>query len=512
MAGGRTPTGRDAVEWAREGVARGAGEILLTSMDRDGTGDGYELELTRADRSEAVDVPVIASGRRRRAAPPRRGLRGGRRRRRCAPRSSTTALPHRRGQGRAGGGGLPGPALMLERPAARPRAPRSCSPRWRDEPGVYVVGGAVRDALLGRVPRELDLVVEGDAVAVARRAAARVGGTLTVHERFGTATVLARGLRVRPRGRSHGDLRAARRAARRGAGRDASREDLARRDFTINAMAVGLADGAVIEWPGARADLDARRAARPARALVRRRPDADAAAAALRRAAGVRSRTRRPTALIDPERLDTVSGDRLGNELRLLLRRAAEASGASSPDSGSGAALLGEGFHVPPVLPARAAGRARRLLHRGRATCARGWTSSASRRTTASSSPRRRRRRSRCGRRWPARPTREHLARAAPAAARDRRGRRRGGRAGRAPLARRRPPPPPGHHRRRPRRRRAERRRRRRRARARDGRDARRPRARPRGAARGCAGAPMIGSFGFALTTNAFECISPSGP
>ncbi len=59
--GGRTPTGRDAVEWARAGVDRGAGEILLTSMDRDGTEDGYELELTRAV-SAAVDVPVIASG------------------------------------------------------------------------------------------------------------------------------------------------------------------------------------------------------------------------------------------------------------------------------------------------------------------------------------------------------------------------------------------------------------------------------------------------------------------
>ena len=61
VAGGRTPTGRDAIAWAREGVQRGAGEILLTSMDRDGTKDGYELELTRAI-SEAVDVPVIASG------------------------------------------------------------------------------------------------------------------------------------------------------------------------------------------------------------------------------------------------------------------------------------------------------------------------------------------------------------------------------------------------------------------------------------------------------------------
>jgi cyclase len=61
VAGGRTPTGRDAVAWARECVERGAGEILLTSMDRDGTQDGYDLELTRTI-SEAVDVPVIASG------------------------------------------------------------------------------------------------------------------------------------------------------------------------------------------------------------------------------------------------------------------------------------------------------------------------------------------------------------------------------------------------------------------------------------------------------------------
>ncbi len=61
VAGGRTPTGRDVVEWVREGVERGAGEILLTSMDRDGTNAGYDLELTRAV-AEAVDVPVIASG------------------------------------------------------------------------------------------------------------------------------------------------------------------------------------------------------------------------------------------------------------------------------------------------------------------------------------------------------------------------------------------------------------------------------------------------------------------
>jgi cyclase len=59
--GGRTPTGVDAVEWARRVAALGAGEILLTSMDRDGTREGFDLELTRAVTS-AVGVPVIASG------------------------------------------------------------------------------------------------------------------------------------------------------------------------------------------------------------------------------------------------------------------------------------------------------------------------------------------------------------------------------------------------------------------------------------------------------------------
>jgi imidazole glycerol-phosphate synthase subunit HisF len=61
VAGGRTPTDRDALAWAREAVERGAGEILLTSMDRDGTSSGYDLPLTAAV-GEAVSVPVIASG------------------------------------------------------------------------------------------------------------------------------------------------------------------------------------------------------------------------------------------------------------------------------------------------------------------------------------------------------------------------------------------------------------------------------------------------------------------
>jgi len=59
--GGRTPTGRDAVGWAARCAANGAGEILLTSMDRDGTKDGFDLALTR-EVVDAVDVPVVASG------------------------------------------------------------------------------------------------------------------------------------------------------------------------------------------------------------------------------------------------------------------------------------------------------------------------------------------------------------------------------------------------------------------------------------------------------------------
>jgi imidazole glycerol-phosphate synthase subunit HisF len=59
--GGRTPTGRDALAWAEEGATRGAGELLVTSMDADGQKTGYDLDLVRA-MTAAVDLPVIASG------------------------------------------------------------------------------------------------------------------------------------------------------------------------------------------------------------------------------------------------------------------------------------------------------------------------------------------------------------------------------------------------------------------------------------------------------------------
>jgi len=211
------------------------------------------------------------------------------------------------------------------------------------EPGVHVVGGAVRDALRGQVPRELDLVVEGDAVSVARRAAERVGGQVTVHERFGTATVRT--------GDFAFDLAGARRETYERPGALPTvelgatlEEDLARRDFTVNAMAVSLADGRVTTWPGAREDLDA-----GVLRVLHERSFADDPTRMLRLvryAARLEFAAEADTeALIDPALLDTVTGDRAGNELRLALReprRALELLDAY----GLGRALLGERFAV----------------------------------------------------------------------------------------------------------------------------------------------------------------------
>ena len=141
VEGGRRPVGRDAVEWAREGVERGAGEILLTSMDRDGTEDGYELELTRAV-SDAVDVPVIASGGAGYARPPR-----GRRRARAAPtrccarRSSTTARTR---------------CARPRSACARPASPCGCGRRADAPPGSPRARGSRREpAELGAVSTDL---------------------------------------------------------------------------------------------------------------------------------------------------------------------------------------------------------------------------------------------------------------------------------------------------------------------------------------------------------------------
>lgn len=122
---------------------------------------------------------------------------------------------------------------------------------------VYAAGGAVRDLLLGRPLREVDLVVEGDAIALAARVATRAGLRVTSHDRFGTAIIRARGAKV--------DLAMARTETYAGPGRlpDVSPasldEDLGRRDFTINAMALPLtADGGLVDPYGGRDDCERR--------------------------------------------------------------------------------------------------------------------------------------------------------------------------------------------------------------------------------------------------------------
>ncbi len=223
------------------------------------------------------------------------------------------------------------------------------------EPGVWIVGGAVRDLLLGREPRELDLVVEGDAAAVARRAAERLGGDVLVHDRFGTATVRAPGTTF--------DLAGARREtyARPGALPDVQlgatlEEDLARRDLTVNTLALRLADGAQAGWAGAREDLDAGvlRVLHdgsfrddPTRLLRLARYAARLGFAAEPHTAGLAA------AAVAGGALGTVSGERLGAELRLLAREPMPAALRELERGGLGAALL-PGFAVDEPLLARA--------------------------------------------------------------------------------------------------------------------------------------------------------------
>src|SRR5947208_15725938 len=123
------------------------------------------------------------------------------------------------------------------------------------EPG-FLVGGAVRDLLLGRGTVDLDVAIEGDARAVARELAGRLGGEAKEHERFGTATVRAGDLVV--------DLATTRRETYAEPGAlpevepSSIEEDLARRDFTVNAMAMRLPDGEILDPHKGRADLEGR--------------------------------------------------------------------------------------------------------------------------------------------------------------------------------------------------------------------------------------------------------------
>jgi tRNA nucleotidyltransferase (CCA-adding enzyme) len=181
-------------------------------------------------------------------------------------------------------------------------------------PGVWIVGGAVRDHLLGIEPRELDLVVEGDALALARQ----IGELVAVHERFGTATVMVDGRIV--------DLAGARteRYPRPGALPEVLLnatidEDLRRRDFTINAMAVHTADGAEVSVEGAREDL----AAGVLRVLhpLSFQDDPTRMLRLARYASRLGLAVSPETgALIDPMLLADVSGHRIGSELLLGLQ------------------------------------------------------------------------------------------------------------------------------------------------------------------------------------------------
>ena len=149
VAGGRTATGRDAVAWAREGTERGAGEILLTSMDRDGTNDGYDLALTSAVAARGARAGHRLR-RRRHARPPLRGAARGRRR--GAVRVDLPLRPAHGGRGQGAPGRRRHRGSCIATRAARPsvraglleqRRGLACAPSGAREPFVARSAGAV---------------------------------------------------------------------------------------------------------------------------------------------------------------------------------------------------------------------------------------------------------------------------------------------------------------------------------------------------------------------------------
>jgi tRNA nucleotidyltransferase (CCA-adding enzyme) len=248
------------------------------------------------------------------------------------------------------------PPMQLRPDLLEALGPHPALDALRDEPGVYVVGGAVRDALLGRMPHELDLLVEGDAPAVARRAAERLGGVATLHERFGTATVRAPEATF--------DLVSARTETytRPGALPDVTlgatvEQDLARRDFTVNAIAVRLDDAALLAWPGALEDLGA--------GVLRVLHDASflddptrllrAARYAGRLGFGVEPHSDALwAAAVTDGAIATVTGSRLGEELRLALREPQPAALEALARHGLAAATVHPALTVDPALIDRA--------------------------------------------------------------------------------------------------------------------------------------------------------------
>jgi tRNA nucleotidyltransferase (CCA-adding enzyme) len=224
---------------------------------------------------------------------------------------------------------------------------------------TYLVGGAVRDLLRGVEPRDIDLTVEGDALDVAETVAERLGGEAEVHDRFGTATVVAPGLAV--------DFAQARRETYsapgalpdvEGASLD---EDLRRRDFTVNAIAAGLSHdeiGVVHDPLGGRRDLEDR-----VIRILHERSFLDDPTRLLR---AVRYEVRLDAAMdpateelaleaIDGGALGTVSGNRVRTELVFLLEE------DEMPAAVERVCGLGIDKHMYPCLrcdPARAASAA----------------------------------------------------------------------------------------------------------------------------------------------------------
>ena len=225
----------------------------------------------------------------------------------------------------------------------------------RDVPGVWVVGGAVRDVLLGREPRELDLLVEGDAGAVARRLGQPDGRPRALRHLHGrrrrTSATTRREIYARAGALPEVALGAT------------VEEDLARRDFTVNALAVRLADGHGVAWPGALEDLEAgvlrvlhehsfeddptrllRMARYAARLGFAPEPATDALAAAAMADGG----------------LATVSGSRIGAEVRLALARAARGARRRSSAMASRSAAIHPAYSADPALLAAVVERRRR--------------------------------------------------------------------------------------------------------------------------------------------------------
>jgi tRNA nucleotidyltransferase (CCA-adding enzyme) len=226
------------------------------------------------------------------------------------------------------------------------------------EDGLWLVGGAVRDLLLGVEPLDLDVLVEGDALDVAGRLARRVAGSVEATGRFDTATVLAPGVGF--------DLARARREHYpapgalpevEAAGID---EDLPRRDFTVNALAAALGREAPGELRAPEGALDDLRAGRlrvfhadsftddPTRLLRLARFGA-------RLGFEVEAETvRLARQAVAAGALDSVSGKRIGTELRLLVGKAPASEALRSADELGLLAALHPGLRLDPAFTARA--------------------------------------------------------------------------------------------------------------------------------------------------------------